>query len=102
MYNRYIPEENYQPVESGQAQTERQYSNQRPGNRQAGGPFSFLSGLLGGTKNAGGAGILERLGLQNLDSGDILLLLILFYLFRETEDEEWLIILALMFVMGLG
>lgn len=99
MYNRYIPEENFQPVETGQPSPQPQ--GQRNGNNWGGGPFSFLNGLLGRTKNAGGAGILERLGLQNLDSGDILLLLILFYLFRETGDEEWLIILALMFLMGL-
>lgn len=36
-----------------------------------------------------------------LDRGDILLLLVLIYLFRETDDDEWLIILALVLLMGL-
>ena len=30
------------------------------------------------------------------------LLLVLIYLFRESEDDEWLIILALVLLMGLG
>lgn len=49
-----------------------------------------------------GTGILEKLGLGQLDKGDILLLLVLIYLFRESEDDEWLIILALVLLMGLG
>lgn len=39
--------------------------------------------------------------LEKLDSGDILLILVLIFLFRESGDEEWLIILALVLLMGL-
>ena len=65
-------------------------------------PASLLGRLLGYEKNAGGTGILESLGLSRLDKGDILLLLVLIYLFRESEDDEWLIILALVLLMGLN
>ena len=104
MYNRYAPQDNYRPAEPQPCQGACNPANngQSRGRNPGSSPFSLLDGLFGGTKNAGGAGILERLGLGKLDSGDILLLLILFYLFRETEDEEWLMILALMMFMGLG
>ncbi len=81
-----------------------------PETNAGGSPFSgllerLLSALssFGGerTKNAGGTGILGKLGLEKLDKGDILLILILIYLFRESEDDEWLIILALVLLMGL-
>lgn len=93
MYNRYCPQEGYQPLEP----------EETPNGKASGGsPFSLLQNLLGGIKNAGGTGILEKLGLGQLDKGDILLLLVLIYLFRESEDDEWLIILALVLLMGLG
>ena len=95
MYNRYGPREGFQPLE------EEQEASARP---SGGGnsPLSLLRSLLGGEKNAGETGILEKLGLGQLDKGDILLLLVLIYLFRESEDDEWLIILALVLLMGLG
>ena len=98
MYNRYLPRDSYQPV----SPAENGYSSPFSGTGGRSSPFSFLETLLGGAKNAGSAGISERLGLGKLDSGDILLLLILFYLFRESGDEEWLLILALVFFAGSG
>lgn len=96
MYNRYIPKDEFVPVEP-------------PENNPGGGAFSGLLERLfsmfssGGEriKNAGSTGILGKLGLEKLDKGDILLVLILIYLFRESEDDEWLIILALVLLMGL-
>lgn len=96
MYNRYLPQEPFQPAQPSAGQ----FGGTQSGPAKGSSPFSFLEQLLGRAKNAGGAGILERLGLGKLDSGDILLLLILFYLFRESGDEEWLLILALVFLMG--
>ena len=55
-----------------------------------------------GNKNAGIAGIFKRLGLMQLDGGDLLLLLILLYLYAETEDPEWLFILALTILLAPG
>lgn len=94
MYNRYRPQGEYEPLED--------IPEPEGGSRRKSEPFSLLSSLFGDGKNAGGTGILEKLGLGQLDKGDILLLLVLIYLFRESEDDEWLIILALVLLMGLG
>lgn len=103
MYNRYCPQGGYQNLES---EPEHSNSNSSPSGSLSGllsgKPLALLQNLLGGTKNAGGSGILEKLGLGQLDKGDILLVLVLIYLFRESEDDEWLIILALVLLMGLG
>ena len=42
---------------------------------------------------------LERLHLGDLDSGDLLALLLLFMLFRENADEELLIALGLLLIL---
>ncbi len=42
---------------------------------------------------------LERLHLGDLDSGDLLVLLLLFMLFRENADEELLIALGLLLIL---
>jgi hypothetical protein len=58
---------------------------------------SLLQGLKKGEGNLfSGIPVLEK-----LDSGDLLLILVLLFLYRESEDEEWLIILALVVLMGL-
>ena len=43
--------------------------------------------------------ILERLHLEDIDKGDILLLLILLFLFDQGEDEELLMALGLLFLL---
>ncbi len=53
-------------------------------------------------KDAGIAGILKKLGLEQVDTGDILLLLILLLLVLEGDDTEMVITLALALLMGLG
>lgn len=47
------------------------------------------------------AGILKSLKLDDLDTGDILLLLILLFLFLEGDDMELIITLGLMLLLGL-
>lgn len=44
-------------------------------------------------------GLLDRLKLDNVDSGDLLLLAILFLLFRQDADEEALIALGLLLIL---
>lgn len=102
MYNRYIPEDtSYVQIETGPSRPRRAENTARS-------PFrlpDFLSGreglsnLLGG-KEAGG--LLKALHLDNFDSGDILLLLILLYLMAEGDDLELVIALGLVLLMGLG
>lgn len=55
--------------------------------RQKGGMNGFLSQIMG------------KLKLDDLDTGDLLLLAILFLLFREGEDEELLLALGLLLIL---
>lgn len=117
MYNRYIPKNaSYTPVEkNGSGQSRPSYHVNRPvtasnrngtkpgGNRrgQPQGGFRLPSFL--GTREAGGlSSLLNGLNLEELDSGDILLLLILLYLLVEGDDLELVIALGLVLIMGLG
>ncbi len=43
--------------------------------------------------------VMERLRLQDVDTGDLLLLLILFFLFEEKADDELLIALGLLLIL---
>ncbi len=45
------------------------------------------------------ARMLERMRLQDVDTGDLLLLLILFFLFEEKADDELLIALGLLLIL---
>ncbi len=53
-------------------------------------------------KPAGGlAALLKAAKLENLDTGDVLLLLILLFLFLEGDDLELIITLGLLLLLGL-
>ena len=43
--------------------------------------------------------LLGKLGVENIDTGDLLLLILLFLLFRDGEDEELLIALGLLLIL---
>jgi len=110
VYNRYIPQDVlYTPVE------EKTPPPRRPrGPEQGNGPRqSFrlpdflsgkegLSGLFGNREGGGLSGLLKTLHLDQLDSGDILLLLIVLYLLVEGDDMELAVALGLVLFMGLG
>lgn len=102
MYNRYIAQGEFLPVEEPVPEKAPPCSVSGQEN-SSGGIFSWLleggKGLSKLTEKGGG--LLNALGLGKLDKGDILLLLVLIYLFKESEDDEWLIILALVLLMGL-
>ena len=103
MYNRYVPREGFQPVEDPVSgpRAEQQQQQSRPSGG-ADSPIQKLFERLGGSKNAGGlTGIFKSLKLDSLDRGDVLLLLIILYLFWESDDTELLITLGLLFLMGL-
>ena len=121
MYNRYVPDgntykripvhEDTAPPHSGQrrqskppgAPTGQGGHNSGGGGRELfrnlAGPLRFLSGE---EKNAGIAGILKGFDLEDIDSGDILLLLIILLLFLEGDNTELVITLGLMLLLGLG
>lgn len=84
MFDRYIPQ-------SGWVSTE---AEERRG--PLGGMMDNLLGFLGMGEPRREVSPFQGIPfLEKLDTGDILLLLILYYLYRETGDEEWLIILGL-------
>lgn len=58
-------------------------------------PQDARSGFISGTLRK----LLDQLHLDSVDTGDLLLLLILFFLFEEGADEEVLIALGLMLIL---
>ena len=65
------------------------------------GEKSPLNALFGGDKG-GINGILKVLRLEELDSGDILLILIILLLLVEGDDMELVITLGLLLLLGLA
>lgn len=82
MYNAYIP---------GPQPYEKIPEESPPG-------FDAASSSLLGSKLGGLSGLLKKFGLDRLDSGDLLLLLILFLLLREKDQWDPILLLALAFV----
>ena len=101
MYNRYVRNDNGQyerttvshHYDTGQKDTfsdsvdETCDASHRPTQSREKGKNGILSSLL------------NRLKLDEIDTGDLLLLLILFLLFRESDDEELLIALGLLLIL---
>lgn len=97
MYNRYIPENTpYFPVEEKPPRM----SGPDPAPRRR--PAFRLNELTGLLKGSEGGGLLKALHLDDLDAGDILLMLIMLYLLVEGDDLEPVIALGLVLLMGLG
>ena len=106
MYNRYIPEntsftrvEREPPPPAGPAPgARRQQAFRLP---------DFLSGqeglsrLFQNHEGSGLSGLLKTLHLDSVDTGDILLLLIMLYLLVEGDDLEPVLALGLVLLMGL-
>lgn len=111
MYNRYIPDgavytrvtmdddEPRRPREPerhdgpGYQQRPRSQKHSRPST-----PLPVLpEGVSGSLKS-----LISSLGLEKLDSGDLLLFLILLLLLKEGDDLEMIIALGLTLLMGLG
>lgn len=63
--------------------------------------FHFFSQEKKTEKNAGLSGILKRLKLDDIDSGDILLFLILLFILIEGDDWELALILGLVLFLSL-
>ena len=122
MYNRYIrndngsytrvPQEEASPsAASGPAQTvpqanrpqsppppppqaERRAGTGSPRPPASGGPGGVVDSLTGLLRH-----ILDQLHLEHVDTGDLLLLVLLFFLAREDADEELLVALGLLLIL---
>lgn len=101
MYNRYIPASHRPRADgtqtTGQSQPEGTFGFGSWWFRQLGESFHLFGGE---SKNAGIAGILKGMRLDDLDSGDVLLLLILLLIFLEGDNTELVITLGLMLLLG--
>ena len=113
MYNRYvrndngastrIPQEENQnapPPRPKQQPGPRQEPHQQQAHREAPPPFSpptggrTTDGLTGFLRH-----LLDQLHLDRVDTGDLLLLGLLFFLFKEDADEELLVALGLLLIL---
>ena len=102
MYNRYIRNDTgrYERVQEGTPPG-------GPGRNEAGPPpggpsWGPTGGSPGGQKEGRKgflSGILDRLNLKNMETEDLILLLLIFLLYREGEDEELLIALGLLLIL---
>lgn len=124
MYNRYIQPENlYTPVcgcdssrtqinsdkekyirEEESVQGERKNSERFFRNfiGLEGEKWNKLGDLLGYIKGEGLKHLLLSLGLEDIDTGDILLFLIVLFLLNEGDEHELAITLGLMLLLSLG
>lgn len=105
MYNRYLSQEfNYGPIPQ---------PTEDPPSPPPGGGGGRLGGLLGrlfpGERGEGNrvsqalSALLKNAGLQELDTGDLLLaLIVLFLILEDGDDLELLIALGLMLALHLG
>ena len=97
MYNRYIRNDDGVYARQPQPEPEPQGTQvpppppppprPEPPPPKPGGPVPVLSGIL------------DKLHLGDIDVGDLLLLLLLFHLFREDGDEELLIAIGLLLIL---
>ena len=115
MYNRYISEDTpYVPIQEAEHPQGggRSNSGTKGHGPASTGGFRFSS-LFSGKEGAGSlfssgdgsgglSGLLKALKLEDIDPGDILLLLIILFLLVEGDDLELVIALGLVLLMGLG
>ena len=109
MYNRYVRNDtgvytrvsipDHPASQEKDASDSRGHSAQAPHSNTSAeqGQPSPLAGLFG--KGGLFSGILDKLKLNEIDTGDLLLLVILFLLFRDGEDDELLIALGLLLIL---
>ncbi len=101
-YNRYIPDSDaHIPVDRPQGQ-----GGPSPGPGKVTGLLSGLLGRGGGEENRASqalSGLLKSLHLEHLDTGDILLgLIVLFLVLEDGDDLDLIITLGLTILLSLG
>lgn len=100
MYSHYLHDDDWMVLDDQPAQEpprrERPHSQSTPPANNA--LFREVSGGL--TQLLDGLG--KHFSLENIDTGDILLVLILLFLFLEGDNLELVITLGLMLLLGLG
>ena len=95
------PHTAFQPVPYEEDQTEEKSSTPSASPNQKPPASDLLGALTGGIFDTLGS-IFKDFSLKNLDSGDLLLLLIILFLFLEGDNIDLVIALGLMFLLGFG
>lgn len=99
MYNRYIPNEAVYTKIGEENEPKQSDAPDHPSGESA--TISAPDKPSEEKKGEGLAGILKALKLEELDTGDILLLLIMLFLFLEGDDMELVITLGLILILSL-
>ena len=100
MYNRYIRTDDGTYTKVAEEETPHGQARQEPsegpppGNGPPPPPFGGTEGIAGYLRR-----VLDQLHLDRIDTGDLLLLGLLYFLFREKADEELLIALGLLLIL---
>lgn len=109
MYNRYIPNEaQYHPVEPPPHSGHHGGPANGGNPNRRGGLGGLLGGLLQGARGEDGGSqaidaLLKSFHLESLDTGDILLaLIVLFLILEDGDDLDLIITLGLMILFSLG
>lgn len=103
MYNRYIPAQNRYETVKNEAFTGRKEEFER----RAGGQWKPFGGAFGKEQTEGigqaVSALLKRFHLEDIDTGDILLgLIILFLILEDGDNLDLIITLGLMILFSLG
>lgn len=106
MYNRYIRGENgaFSRIPQEEQSTTTAETPPLPQKRAAPPPSSFAASPESEPQRPDGLTnflqhILDRFHLDQIDTGDLILLALLFYLFRQEADEELLVALGLLLIL---
>ena len=117
MYNRYLDDSEFtllDPEPQTNAPGHPAHSQSRPGQPRPGqtrpavrpvGPSPSKNDLVGEITGGLGQlleGVRKHFSLENFDTGDILLVLIILFLYLEGDNLELVITLGLMLLLGLG
>ena len=95
MYSHYLHDDDWMVLDDQPAQEPPHSQPTPPANNAL-----FREGSGGLTQLLDGLG--KHFSLENIDTGDILLVLILLFLFLEGDNLELVITLGLMLLLGLG
>ena len=104
MYNRYQGNRDFIVIDSEQESRQSQADpppRQNPSREDAGAHSPLLGELTGGLSQLLG-GLRKHFSLESLDTGDILLMLIILLLYLDGDNLELVITLGLMLLLGLG
>ena len=106
-YNHMPPHESFHPIPDEQNPPHENYgfsphpNSKEPYHSQKPPGSDLLGELAGGLQDTLGQ-VFKDFSLKNLDSGDILLLLIILFLFTKDDHLDLIIALGLMFLLNFG